>query len=109
LDTVGPYRLDHCFVYEEFVLEGEAGFFANEPVELGSFVVHLFAFPEYVWTPGEFAIQSHPKVCDLIRLLYDGLIETYLWAGAFAERKCRLGRFSAVDFDFPFVGPQESI
>jgi hypothetical protein len=66
LDTVGPYRLDHCFVYEEFILEGEAGFFANEPVELGSFVVHLFALPEYVWSPGEFAVQGHPEVCALI-------------------------------------------
>jgi hypothetical protein len=25
LNTVGPDRFDHCFIYEEFVLKGEAG------------------------------------------------------------------------------------
>jgi hypothetical protein len=103
LDTVSPYRFDNCFIDEQFVWEGEVGFFADEPVEFCCFEIHLFAFLEDVWTPGEFTIQGNPEVCGLICLLNVGLLDVHRGASAFSERESRLCGFGTVDVDFTFI------
>jgi hypothetical protein len=63
----------------------------------------LISFFGDVVFPSEFTVQVDAEIFDAWRLWDVMVIQSYWWALLTPEREGQLGRFSLVDFYFPFV------
>jgi hypothetical protein len=65
----------------------------------------LISFFGEVVFPSEFTVQVDAEMSDARRLWDFMIIQSHWWALLTPEREGHFGRFSLVDFYFPFVDP----